>query len=122
VSLRGPLCAHGVLGILFEEVRGNNSIVEHDLEVEMQNISIYALSNMPRELQRCIVELEHLSIHDQFGIHIWLYFLEIKNTSYYHFMKCWNSSTSCEFWLSMLIEKSPNIVVGQEVGSVPKSI
>ena len=48
----------------------------------MQNISVYDLSNMFQELQRCIVELEHLSIHDQFGNHIWLYFLEIEDTYY----------------------------------------
>ena len=33
-------------------------------------------------------------------------------------MKCWSSLTSDEFWLSMLMLKSPNIVVGQEVGIV----
>ena len=48
----------------------------------MQNISVYGLSNMLKELQRCSVELEHLSIHDQFGNHIWLYFLEIDDTCY----------------------------------------
>ena len=36
----------------------------------MQDISVYGLSNMLQELQRCIVELEPLSIHDQFGNHI----------------------------------------------------
>jgi hypothetical protein len=30
-------------------------------------------------------------------------------------MKCWSSLTLDEFWLSMLMLKSPNIVVGQEV-------
>ena len=65
------------------------AIVEHNLRVYLQNISDYGLSNMLQELHRCIVELKTLSMHDQYGNHIWLYFLEIEDTYYRNVtMKC----------------------------------